>query len=194
MVNVDQLLSEFVGNPYLYKVASEITELKDQVDSYVNEACIAFQTECNKAIAQTKEEITHTEGFGKLTEAEQQVIITKTDELNLEYSSPTLDNLQNMVNKYTTYYIQGGDVDKIRGQVKELVAKHAPAVVTTPPAAPLTPPADPNGAHEPAKQPRQMKLKRSLTTRDEVQQVITELQNHLDDVSEEHPIEFSINE
>ena len=194
MVNVDQLLSEFVGNPYLYKVASEITELKDQVDSYVNEACIAFQTECNKAIAQTKEEITHTEGFGKLTEAEQQVIITKTDELNLEYSSPTLDNLQNMVNKYTTYYIQGGDVDKIRGQVKELVAKHAPAVVITPPAAPQTPPADPNGAHEPAKQPRQMKLKRSLTTRDEVQQVITELQNHLDDVSEEHPIEFSINE
>lgn len=194
MVNVDQLLSEFVGNPHLYKVASEITELKDQVDSYVNEACIAFQTECNKAIAQTKEEITHAEGFGKLTEAEQQVIITKTDELNLEYSSPTLDNLQNMVNKYTTYYIQGGDVDKIRGQVKELVAKHAPAVVPTPPATPQTPPADPNGAHEPAKQPRQMKLKRSLTTRDEVQMVITELQNHLDDVSEEHPIEFSINE
>ena len=49
-------------------------------------------------------------------------------------------------------------------------------------------------AHESEKKPRQMKLKRSLTTRDEVQQVITELQNHLDDVSEEHPIEFSINE
>ena len=75
-----------------------------------------------------------------------------------------------------------------------MVNQHAPAVVTTPSATPQTPPADPNAAHEQAKQPRQLRLKRSLTTRDEVQMVITELQNHLDDVSEEHPIEFSINE
>jgi hypothetical protein len=99
-----------------------------------------------------------------------------------------------MVNSYTTLYLPNGGIDASRSKVKQMVIQHAPAVVTTPPAAPQTPPADPNGVHEPAKQPRQMKLKRSLTTRDEVQQVITELQNHLDDVSEEHPIEFSINE
>ena len=168
--------------------------MKNQVDSYLNEACIAFQTESNKAIAQTKEEITHSEGFDKLTETEQQMIITKTDELNLEYSAPTFDNLQNMVNKYTTYYIQGGDVDKIRHHVKELIIKHAPAVVTTPADTPSTPPTDPNAAHDTAKQPRHLKLKRSLTTRDEVQTVINELQSHLDDVSEQNPIEFSINE
>ncbi len=192
--DVEQLLSDFIGNPNLHQIASDITDLKNQVDSYLNEACIAFQTESNKAIAQTKEEITHSEGFGQLTETEQQMIITKTDELNLEYSASTLDNLQNMVNKYTTYYIQGGDVDKIRHHVKELIIKHAPAVVTTPPATPPTPPANSNAAHDTAKQPRHLKLKRSLTTRDEVQTVINELQSHLDDVSEQNPIEFSINE
>ena len=105
-----------------------------------------------------------------------------------------MDNLRVMVNSYTTLSLPNGGIDAIRSTVKQMVIQHAPAVVTTPPPTPQTPPADPNGAHEPAKQPRQMKLKRSLTTRDEVQQVITELQNHLDDVSEEHPIEFSINE
>jgi hypothetical protein len=134
------------------------------------------------------------EGYDKLTESEQQQITILADGLNLEYGSPTLDNLRVMVNSYTTLYLPNGGIDAIRSKVKQMAIQHAPAVVTTPPATPQTPPADPNGAHEPAKQPRQMKLKRSLTTRDEVQQVITELQNHLDDVSEEHPIEFSINE
>ena len=134
------------------------------------------------------------EGYDKLTEAEQQQITTLADGLSLEYGSPTLDNLRVMVNSYTTLYLPNGGIDAIRSKVSQMVVQHAPAVVTTPPATPQTPSTDPNAAHEATKKPRQLRLKRSLTTRDEVQQVITELQNHLDDVSEEHPIEFSINE
>ena len=193
IADVDQLLGEFIANPNLHAIASDITDLSNQVDSYLSEACIAFQTESNQAIVKTKEEILQSEGFDKLTEQERQIITTRIDGLSLEYGSPTLDNLQAMVNKYTIYYMPGGDVEKIKGRVKEYATKHAPAVVTTPPAS-TTPPTDPNTAQETAKQPRQLRLKRSLTTRDEVQSVITELQNHLDDVSEQTPIEFSINE
>ncbi len=194
ITNVTQLLNDYIANPDIPKIASEITDLSNQTNSYLSEACIAFQTEGNQKIAESREEIKKMEGYDKLTESEQQQITILADGLNLEYGSPTLDNLRVMVNSYTTLYLPNGGIDAIRSKVKQMVIQHAPAVVTTPPATPQTPPADPNGAHEPAKQPRQMKLKRSLTTRDEVQQVITELQNHLDDVSEEHPIEFSINE
>ena len=192
--DVTQLMNDYIANPNIHQIASEITDLSNQANSYLSEACIAFQTEGNQKIAESREEIKKMEGYDKLTEAEQQQITILADGLNLEYGSPTLDNLRVMVNSYTTLYLPNGGIDAIRSKVKQMVIQHAPAVVTTPPAAPQTPPADPNGAHEPAKQPRQMKLKRSLTTRAEVQQVITELQNHLDDVSEEHPIEFSINE
>ena len=192
--DVTQLLNDYIANPNIHQIASEITDLSNQANSYLNEACIAFQTEGNQKIAESREEIKKMEGYDKLTESEQQQITILADGLNLEYGSPTLDNLRVMVNSYTTLYLPNGGIDAIRSKVKQMVIQHAPAVVTTPPATPQTPPADPNSAHEPAKQPRQMKLKRSLTTRDEVQQVITELQNHLDDVSEEHPIEFSINE
>lgn len=202
MGNVTQLLNEFIANPHLDKIASDITDLSNQVDSYVNEACIAFQTESNQAIAQTKEELTHSEGFDTLTDDEQQSIITQIDGLNLEYGNPDIDNLREMVNKYTTYYLPGGAVEVIRSQSKELVAKHKPAVVTTPPVTGTTPsePAagnpssEPTKASEPTHQPHRLKLKRSLTTRSEVEQVITALQSHLDDVSENTPVELSINE
>ena len=192
--DVTQLLNDYIANPNIHQIASEITDLSNQADSYLNEACISFQTEGNQKIAESREAIKKIEGFDKLTEAEQQQIVTLADGLSLEYASPTLDNLREMVNSYTTLYLPNGGIDAIHKKVEHLVKEHAPAVVTTPPATTQTPPADPNGAHEPVKQPRQMKLKRSLTTRDEVQQVITELQNHLDDVSEQNPIEFSINE
>lgn len=192
--NVTQLLNDYIANPNIHQIASEITDLSNQANSYLNDACIAFQTEGNQKIAESREEIKKMEGYDKLTESEQQQITILADGLNLEYGSPTLDNLRVMVNSYTTLYLPNGSIDAIRSKVKQMVIQHAPAVVTIPPATPQTPPADPNGTHEPVRLPRQMRLKRSLTTRDEVQQVITELQNHLDDVSEEHPIEFSINE
>lgn len=198
MGDVDQLLNDFIANPNLHIISSDITDLSNQVDSYVNEACIAFQTESNQTIAQTKEEIIHSEGFDTLTEEEQQSIITQADGLCLEYGNPDIDNLRDMVNKYTTYYIQSGAVDVIRGQVKQMIAQHAPAVVTTPPVTtePTSPttPSTPGSAQEPTCQPRRLKLKRSLTSRAEVEQVIEELQNHLDEVSENTPIEFSIND
>ena len=194
MTNVTQLLNDYIANPDIPKIASDISDLSNQANSYLSEACIAFQTEGNQKIAESREEIKKMEGYDKLTEAEQQQITTLADGLSLEYGSPTLDNLRVMVNSYTTLYLPNGGIDAIRSKVSQMVVQHAPAVVTTPPATPQTPPADPNAAHEATKKPRQLRLKRSLTTRDEVQMVITELQNHLDDVSEEHPIEFSINE
>lgn len=192
--DVTQLMNDYIANPNIPKIASDVSDLSNQANSYLSEACIVFQTEGNQKIAESREEIKKMEGYDKLTEAEQQQITTLADGLSLEYGSPTLDNLRVMVNSYTTLYLPNGGIDAIRSKVKQMVVQHAPAVVTTPPATPQTPPADPNGAHETTKKPRQLRLKRSLTTRDEVQQVITELQNHLDDVSEEHPIEFSINE
>ena len=195
--DVTQLLNDYIANPNIHQIASEITDLSNQANSYVNEACIAFQTEGNIKIAESRENIKKMEGFDKLTDAEQQQIVTLADGLSLEFASPTLDNLREMVNSYTTLYLPNGGIDAIRSRVTQLVAKHAPAVVTTPPVTSFTPSTsttDTPTAHETEKKPRQMKLKRSLTTRNEVQLLITELQNHLDDVSEEHPIEFSINE
>jgi hypothetical protein len=192
--DVTQLMNDYIANPNIHQIASEITDLSNQANSYLSEACIAFQTEGNQKIAESREEIKKMEGYDKLTEAEQQQITILADGLNLEYGSPTLDNLRVMVNSYTTLYLPNGGIDAIRSKVSQMVVQHAPAVVTTPPATPQTPSTDPNAAHEATKKSRQLRLKRSLTTRDEVQQVITELQNHLDDVSEQNPIEFSINE
>ena len=194
MGNVTQLLNDYIANPNIHLIASDITDLSNQANSYLNDACIAFQTEGNLKIAESREDIKKMEGFDKLTEDEQQQIVTLADGLNLEYGSATLENLRVMVNSYTTLYLPNGGIDAIRSKVKQMVSQHAPAVVTIPPVTPPTPPTDPSAAHDTAKQPRHLKLKRSLTTRDEVQTVINELQSHLDDVSEQNPIEFSINE
>jgi len=193
MGNVTQLLNDYIANPNIHLIASDITDLSNQANSYLNDACIAFQTEGNLKIAESRENIKKMEGFDKLTEAEQQQIVTLADGLSLEFASPTLENLRVMVNGYTTLYLPNGGIDAIRSKVKQMVAQHAPAVVTTP-ATPSTPTTNPNAAHDTAKQPRHLRLKRSLTTRDEVLMVINELQSHLDDVTEQNPIEFSINE
>lgn len=192
--DVSQVLNDFIANPNLHQIASEITDLSNQADSYLKEACIAFQTEGNQEIAKSREDITKMEDFGKLTEAEQQQIITMADGLCLDYHSPSLENLRDMVNKYTTYYLPNGAIAIIQRKVTQIAASHTTPQTTptkpTPPAQPEKKDDTPKAAH----QPRQMKLKRSITTRDEVQRLIAELQSHLDDVSEQNPIEFSINE
>ena len=198
--DVVQLMNDFIGNPNLHQIASEITDLSNQADSYLNEACIAFQTESNKAIAQTKEEIIQSQGFDALTEEEKQMIVTRADELNLEYGVPTLDNLQVMVNKYTTYYLPNGAIDQIRGEVKRFATLHAPAVVPTPVGTHIqttstaSPEETPTQVQETGSVKHQLRLKRNLTTRQEVEQLISELQRHLDEVSEQSPLELSIND
>ena len=118
------------------------------------------------------------------------------DSLDLDCPSSTLDQLREMVNKYTQYYIPLGRIETIKAEIRQLAKENEPAVTTQPAPQPSTPTAtqpSSGGVGEPVVRPCRMSLKRQLKTREELQTVITELSNHLDDISEETPIEFSIN-
>ena len=194
--NVKQLYNQYIANVDIHQIAPEIKDLRDQLDSYVEGACVKFQTEANASISNSREEMRQMEEYGKLSDAQRLKVDTMMDSLDLDCPSSTLDQLREMVNKYTQYYIPLGRIETIKAEIRQLAKENEPAVTTQPAPQPSTPTAtqpSSGGVGEPVVRPCRMSLKRQLKTREELQTVITELSNHLDDISEETPIEFSIN-
>ena len=200
--NVNQLYNQYIATVDIHEIAPNIKDLRDQLDSYVESACVNFLTESNATIAKSRDEMRKMEEYGKLTDQQKANVDAWIDSLDLDCPSPSLDILREMINKFTQYYLPSGRVDNIKAEIKRLANENAPAVttqpstpaVTTQPATPTSTQPTGNGVGEQEVRPCRMQLKRRLTKKTDVEMVITELTNHLNDVSEETPIEFSINE
>ena len=190
--DVSQVFYQYVATENIHDIAPEIKDLRDQTDSFVDAACVKFQTEANGCISKSREEMHQMDEYAKLTEEQRSRIDTMIDNLNLDCPYSSLEQLREMFNKYTQYYLPGGKIAYIKTEIQKLAKENEPPVTTQPPVKPTTPPA--GGLGEPVVRPCKLSVKRQLKTREELQSVITTLSSHLDDISEETPIEFSINE
>ena len=107
-----------------------------------------------------------------------------------------------MINKFVTYYLPSGSIKTIENRIKQYAADNAPAVkvIPTPPTTPqkgAEPENDvpqPTKVKEPAYQPKRLQVKRKITTRTELQQVIDQLTSLLGEISDNTPVEFNFNE
>jgi hypothetical protein len=200
--DVRQLYNEYISNPDLHLIVSDITDLKNQFDSYLNQACIEFQTQSNEQLNNSRECIKAMPEYAQLDSAHQEQIDTELDELNIEFSSPSVEILRQMANKYVTYYLPTGRVNAIQGEVKDNAKLTAPAIVVTPKAEEDKPQesdsssnqSDHDTVQEPQINPVHLTVKRKLTTRNELQDVIEKLTEYLDEIDENNPLEFNFND
>jgi hypothetical protein len=193
--NVSQLYNQYVATVDIYQIAPDIKDLSDQLDSYVESACVKFQTEANGIIANSRQEMRQIPEYGKLTDEQRTKVDTWMDSLDLDLPPASLEMLREMVNKYTQYYLPLGRIDNIKAEICRLAKENEPPVTTQPPTEPTPAGGTPTGGvGEPVVRPCRLSVKRQLKSREELESVISTLSSHLDDISEETPIEFSINE
>lgn len=188
---VRQLFNDYVANPDLHGIAADITDLKNQVDSYLNQACIEFQTQGNQQLNASREAIMASADFAKLDDGQRQHMEAKLNGLIIECHHPSIDNLREMVNRYVAYYLPGGGIDAIENQLKQMAAAVAPAisVETKPEKA-----SDSNKAQSSHYTPTRLNMKRKLTTRAELQEVIDQLTALLNTIDDSSPVELTIND
>lgn len=196
---VRQVYNGYVANPDLPNIVSDITELSSQLDAYLQQACLEFQTQSNEQLNKKRVAILANPEMEKLKEEQRAQIETLLGELTIESRGSSIDNLRDMLNKFSGFYMPMGAVDVIEGRVKTMAAANAPAVttVTSSTAGENTEGNDdnpgkgtPTHLHSPSYSSTQLCIKHKITSRAELQEVIDRLTQLLDKVGDNSPVEF----
>lgn len=196
---VRQVYNGYVANPDLPNIVSDITELSSQLDAYLQQACLEFQTQSNEQLNKKRVAILANPEMEKLKEEQRAQIETLLGELTIESRGSSIDNLRDMLNKFSGFYMPMGAVEVIEGRVKTMAAANAPAVttVTSSTAGENTEGNDdnpgkgtPTHLHSPSYSSTQLCIKHKITSRAELQEVIDRLTQLLDKVGDNSPVEF----
>lgn len=196
--DVAQLFNDYTNNPDLVAIASEITDLKNQFDNYIIQACIEFQTQGNDLLNDSREEVRGLPGYAQLTTGQKIDIDARLDGLDIECRSHTIEGLQEMVNTFVGYKMN--NVETIKKEVARYVEQNAPAVkvTTTTTATPTPSPTDAEqtatSAHESACKSYRVAFKKQITTRADLQDIINELTRLLDSVDDDSPLIINVND
>lgn len=141
--------------------------------------------------------------FEQLTDVQKIEIETLLNRLNVDCRNNSIESLREMVNTYVSYNMN--NVAAIKCKVKNYAKTNAPAVTVTPQpeskednstvdTQPDNTKANNDNAHEPEYKPQRLSLKRKITTRQELQDVINALSKLLNTVGDNSPVELNINE
>jgi hypothetical protein len=201
--DVTQLYNDYIANVELTTIISDITDLRNQLDSYLSHACLEFQTQGNSILGISRDEVKAMPEYFQLTDSQKIQIDTRLDNLNIDCRSNTIEGLREMVNTFVSYKMN--NVDAIKNLVRSLAKSNTPAVVVTP----STNTSSTNGAgndnngengqntqavHEPKVQTSHVKFKKRITTKADLQAIIDELTRLLATVDDNNPVELNINE
>lgn len=191
---VRQVYHGYVANPDLHLIVENVIETRQQLDAYLREACLEFQTQSNRQLAKSREAIMAMPEVENLTEEQRAEIETELGGLTIESRGTSIDNLRDMINTYSAFYLPQGKVNGIELRIKRMVQAAAPAVTTL-----TTEPATGNGgststapaiASSPTYSPTRLRVKSKLTSRAELQAVIDQLTQLLGKVDDNSPVEL----
>ncbi len=73
-----------VANPDVPGIVSDITDLSSQLDAYLQQACIEFQTQSNKQLKESREQILALKEMESLKDNQREQIDTLLGELSIE--------------------------------------------------------------------------------------------------------------
>ncbi|UKK73422.1 BREX system P-loop protein BrxC [Segatella bryantii] len=199
--DVSQLYDDYIQNQDLHAIVSDITDLRNKLDSYLTQACVNFQTEGNSQLNLSRDEIMATSEYTELKDSQKAQIDNMLGNLAIDYRSNTLEGLREMINNFVT--ISMTSVNNIKSQVHAFSIQNTPPVVVTPPVNPQPQPdttgegggvTTTNTVQDSISSPNRLRVKKRITTKAELQSIINELTKLLDSVDENSPVEFNIND
>ena len=174
---------------------SEYQDLRDELDAAIRTVCTDFETTVGEKVNVEVEKILSRLGdeYNSLSEEQKAIIQTIISKYTISHNEDTVDQLRDMINVYIGFTMTGiheipNAVNRFTIQNEEEKAKKNPT--------PVPQPEEDPGKKTPKPKPLPIKhtIKRVLTSRFEVQEVIDSLNSHLADVDSGSSIELSLTE
>lgn len=178
--------NNFLGDPDLYQRAAEVIDLYNQLKADVRGACTEFESTAMGQIASKREEIHKSYAYCHLKEEQKLAIDAMLDNITVDFGERDIATLADNINLFNQHYVPGGGFDQVKGKIAQFEeANRQP-----------TPGAGEPGGGDPQPQPqpqhRTVPMRRNLSSRGELQQLISRLQQMVDTAGENDTFEISL--
>ncbi len=200
MTDIKELYNESISDPDLYNHTADVLDMDTQMRVNIENACINLQSEGNIQINAEKQRIRTMPEFDLLHDDQKEIVNVKLDSISVECPAQTISGLQRMAQDYMAYFMPNGKIKAAEKLVKDYAKQNQtppqpPVVETgngeTSTGQPGTEPPLPNPP-KPAAESRTVPVKRRMTSRNELQKLISDLQALLNDVSDNDTIEITL--
>ena len=192
--DIEQAYNDLCSNPEHHTHTSDYQDLCDQFNAEVTTACIHFETEVGKEFAYERDKIKLMPEYSALNESQKAIIDSSLSSLTVSSTASTLDSLLSMKNEYTRIMIDkkfeyiAKRVIKFVEENEEAKRKEEEAnAIPNPPSvsAPSTSPAPTATKHY-------KRLRRKMTTIQQVEDSINTLQEALDKMQAGDSLEIEL--
>ena len=187
MDDAAQVYSEIIAKPDIHLSASEVMDLKAQVETYLAQACIEFQTRSNAQLNKTREDIRSMPEYAILSDAHRAQIDALLDELVIEIAENNSRELGEKAKAFASYYLPSGAIDSIKLCIQGYLTDEQTSQSAEQPN---------QTAAESTKiySAKNVSVKRKITSKQDLKNLIDQLSQCLNIVSEERPVELTIEE
>ena len=187
MDEAQQIYGAIILKNNISAAASEIMDLKNQVDSYLKQACIEYQTRCNSQLDGSRNSIKSMPEYVILPDSQKKQVDSLLDELCIEFNEYSSKELGEKANVFAAYYLPTATIDSVKKEVIRLAQQQTETQDAT---------EQPKAANEKTAgySGHTIRARRKISSKQELQVLITTLTQCLKSVSEEHPVELTLND
>lgn len=197
---VEQAFNELLANPDCESLATEYNDLSDKLEKIIKSVCIGFYAFASGIIQKKTEKLVNDSRFQALL-PKQQAEIQHVIAMLKVTEGDSIELLRDMVNEFDGIFTYGGKWDGIIRCIEEYTEQNRPVVQDSTPASDSAEGAtddhnqpDASQVNKPAAKRIRLTVKRRLTSRQELERLIDELQQKLKDMDAGSSIDFDLAE
>lgn len=191
---ITESLNTLRANPNPVSVASEYRDLLDELQAAIRAICTDFETSVGQKVAEEVEKILQRSEYDSLKDEQKAVIQSIIAKYDISHTEDTVAQLHEMINVYVAFKMTGNN--EIPKAINKFVLANAAEEAEAHPengedGEPENPEPE---TPKPTPKPIRHTIKKQLSTRYEVMDVIDFLNDHIDDVDAGSSIELSLSE
>lgn len=127
--DAEQAFNDLMQDPECINHTSEYADIIDHIKSYIEQGCTHFYSEATRLINEKNDEIRSSEDYVGLNDAQMQQIETNLSHISIQ-EGDTLERLQEMCNQFTAFYAPLGKYDHIKVIIKEFIRDNRPVILS----------------------------------------------------------------
>ena len=190
-----------IADPDAYLRAAELNALLTDIETAIDGACSTYCASETASYNTQVESIKQSQEYISLKDEQKAVIDTRLSRYEFSYSEPSLENLRDMIN--VSFEVNmNHHFDNIKKKIQEFVEANKPAVIPGTGGGSPVPPEGPgmpgtgggSSVHETNPQRYRYTLKRHITTKADLMQIINQLQQHINELDNGSSIELELND